>query len=585
MPGPKPASIKELKARGTWRHAYRTKERLAKSIEGRSVERIPCPHSAADVEQICRTAIPFYDPWSQGAEFTFDADEALRRVAWFWDVASHVKGQFAWKCFALEPWEVAIVGNLFGWTDAAGLRRYREAYCSVARKNGKTLLGAGIALQAFLLDDEPGAECYSCAAEREQAALAFDVAKNMVAREPSLEHIKCYQRSIVDEADFRSYKPISAQAHSKHGYNPHFVLSDELHAHNDRELIDVLQSAQGARSQPLMFHITTAGHDRETICWEKYVYAQRVRDNEVHDPRFLPAIWEMPESDDWHDETLWHKANPNLGVSVSVEFLQGECAKAKAIPAYETTFRNLYLNQWVSVTSRWLPMHDWDECAKRLRGDLGGQVCYAGLDLASTRDTCSLVLVFPADDGTVDVVPYFWLPEQNIDRKEQEDRVPYRLWERQGLIELTPGSSTDYDYIRDCIVKASQRYDLRMVGVDPYNARHLLTQLRETYGMREQLVEVRQGAATLNAPMKRLEGFVLEHKIRHGGHPILRWQADCVQVKFDENENARPVKNKSRGRIDGIVALIMGFLMMTESEGVVEEYIWSFDPAEQRVEA
>jgi len=337
-------------------------------------------------------------------------------------------------------------------------------------------------------------------------------------------------------------------------YKPHWVLDDELHAQPNRDLIDVLMSGMGARLQPMTFHITTAGFDRNSICFEKYDYGCKVRDGVIDDRAFLPVIFEVKSDEDWQDEDLWPNANPNLGKSIPWEFLRAEFAKAKESPAFENTFRRLYLDQWTEQESRFITMDRWDACKGALR-PLEGRTCYAGLDLATTTDTTALVLLFPSPDGTYDVLPFFWIPEDNAHERERRDRVPYLTWARQGLIELTPGNRTDYRYVRSRINEITKKYRVKEIAFDPWAATQLAAQLQDEDGMT--MVEFGQGYKSMSEPSKVLIRLLLGNELRHAGHPIMRWQASNVVACEDPAGNVKMNKAKSAARIDGIVAMVM----------------------------
>jgi len=525
-------------------------------------------HSAKQVETYCRDLVPGYDPWpTAGPGDIFDVKAACYIVDFFNDYIRHVEGHMAGRPYLLEPHEVAVVGNAFGWKRDDGTRRFREVYEQIGRKNSKTTLGAGCCNFVLHCDNEPGAQVISCAADREQASLAFSIAKKMTKADTDLDaasHV--YQKSIVRGGSY--YKAISADAHTKHGYNPHFVLDDELHAQPNRDLIDVLTTGMGARRQPMMFHITTAGYDRNSICFEKYDYACKVRDGIIDDRAFLPVIYEVAPDEDWQDESLWPKANPNLGKSVSWEFLRAEYAKAKESPAFENTFRRLYLDQWTEQESRWISMDRWDACAGAVV-DGAGRKCYAGLDLATTTDTTALVLVFFDADGIYDVMPFFWVPEENAHKRERRDRVPYLTWARQGFVELTPGNVTDYSFIRSRINALAKKYKVKEIAYDPWNATQFATQLQDEDGFK--MIEFRQGFKTMSEPAKLLERLVLSERIRHGANPVLRWQASNVVATQDPAGNIKLDKQKSRERIDGVVALVMALgraMLQTERKSV-----------------
>lgn len=478
-------------------------------------------------------------------------------VRFFERLLRHPKGPMAGQPFLLEEWQRKIVQDIFGTRDQrTGLRRYRRAYLELPRGSGKTSLAAGIALLLLVADNEPGAEIFGAAADREQARLAFDIAKAMVEDSPYLRRIvKAYRHSLVVESTRSVYRVLSAEAYSKHGLNPHGIIFDELHAQPNRELYDVLNTAMGKRSQPLMMMITTAGYDRNSICWQQHEYARQVAEGIIDDPTYYPAIWAAPMDADWTAPETWRMANPNWGVSVQPEFLAQECEVAKSTPAYQNTFRRLYLNQWVQQESRWIDMAAWDACNGALP-NLSGRLCYGGLDLASTTDIAALVLAFPPErEGEpLYLLPIFWIPQEAMIERERRDRAPYATWVRQGLVEATPGNVIDYAYIRQRINELAAEYNLREIAFDPWNATQLSVQLQDD-GI--QMIAMRQGFASLSAPSKELLRLVMSRGVAHGGHPVLRWMADNVTVKSDPAGNIKPDKARSTNRIDGIVAAIM----------------------------
>lgn len=501
----------------------------------------------------------------RAAPFFRDERAAVGAVRFFERLLLHPKGPQAGRPFRLEPWQREIVQALFGEKDRrSGLRRYRRAYIEVPRGNGKSTWAAGLALLLLLADGEPAAEIFSAAADRDQARIVFDTAKAMVEDSPHLRKLaQVYRHSMVVESTRSVYRVLSAEAYSKHGLNPHAIIFDELHAQPDRELYDVLNTAMGKRAQPLMIMITTAGYDRESICWQQHEYARQVAEGIIDDPTFLPAIFAAGQEDDWTSPAVWERANPNWGVSVQPEFIEREYQTALASPTYQNTFRRLYLNQWTQQENRWIDMGAWDACGGALP-DLAGRVCYGGLDLASTTDIAALVLAFPpgtrgegrgAEEEPVWwLMPFFWIPEEKMIERERRDRVPYSTWVRQGLVTATPGNVIDYGYIRNQINELAARYDVREIAYDPWNATQLSIELQ---GDGVLMVEMRQGFASLSAPSKELLRLVLAGGVAHGGNPVLRWMADNVAAKQDPAGNVKPDKSKSTNRIDGIVAAIM----------------------------
>jgi len=492
------------------------------------------------------------------AEYWFDEQAAAVAVAFFERLLVHVKGEWAGQPFLLLPWQKKIVRDVFGWKRPDGTRRYRTVYIEVPRKNGKSNLAAGLALYMLFLDDEPGAEIYSAAADTDQAAIVFDLAKQMVEASPALEaRSEVYKRSIVVPATRSVYRVVSADAYTKHGFNAHGVVFDELHAQPNRELWDVLTTATGARRQPLVIAITTAGYDRESICWEQHEYARKVAEGIIEDDTFYPAIWAADEDDDWLDEEVWKKANPSLGHTLKWEYLRGEARRAQQSPAYQNTFRRLHLNQWTQQETRWLPMEAWNACAHEVDEEaLAGWVGYGGLDLASSVDIAAFEIVFPPrEEGDLwRVVSRFWIPEENIVERARRDRVPYDAWVRDGYITATPGNVIDYAFIMAEIERLGEMYDIREIAFDRWGAVQISTALEER-GFT--MVQFGQGFRSMSPPTKELLRLVLEGKIAHGGHPVLRWMADNLVVDTDPAGNVKPNKKKSREKIDGMVALIM----------------------------
>jgi len=465
---------------------------------------------------------------------------------------THAKGERGGKPFLLEPWQQTYVRALFYAPN--GQRKIRTSLLAVGRKNGKSTLAAGLALK-LLLEPEPGVEVYSVAAARDQARLVFDTARIAVEQSPVLsQFLKVYRNAIVCERTHGTYKALSAEAGIQHGLSPHGVIFDELHAQPNRELVDVMATSMGARRQPLMVYITTAGYDRKSVCWEVWKYAEAVATGAVKDESFLPAIYAADAADDWQSEKTWAKANPNLGVSVKVDFLRSECARAIEMPAYENTFRQLYLNQWTEQDKRWLRMDHWAQGNKPCPVDLTGRECWAGLDLATTYDTTALVLLFPLEDGTYWVEPHFWIPSENMQARVRRDKVPYDMWHKQGRLHVTDGNVTDYDRVRSDINALATQYQLRGVAIDRWNATQLATQLQ---GDGRNVIGFGQGYGSMSAPAKRTEALCVAGKLLHGGHPVLTWQAGNVAIQSDYAGNIKPSKAKSTERIDGIVSLVM----------------------------
>ena len=496
---------------------------------------------------------------------TSAADRAVKLI----NGLTHTSGPFGGQPFNLRPWqEKQIVRPLFK-TRQDGLRQYRTCLLMLPRKNGKSELAAALAIYFLLFDGEVGGQVYSAAADKEQAALVFNVAAQMIRNDPEL-HAVCEiidsQKRIVHRASGSFYRAISAEAYSKHGFNASVVIYDELHAAPNRELWDVLATSQGARAQPLMLAITTAGYDRHSILWELYSHAKKVKENPSLDPTFLPILFEAPIGADWTDRKVWAKANPALGDFRSLEEMQSLFARAKEIPAQENTFRRLYLNQWTEQASRWLSLADWDKCHQPIdRASLRGRRCYIGIDLSSTRDLTALAAVFPSDDG-FDVLMRFFVPKENIAERVRRDRVPYDQWEREGHLTATPGNVVDYEAVRQALIEWAGEFDVREVAYDPWNATDLVTRLEAQDGFT--CVQMRQGFASLSAPTKSLEKAVLSRTIRHDGHPVLRWNVSNIVIESDPSGNLKLSKKLKTERIDGAAALVNAVARMDVNSAV-----------------
>lgn len=419
-----------------------------------------------------------------------------------------------------------------------------------------TTIAAGIALAVLFLDQEWGAEIYSAAADRQQANICFSIAQQMINNNKVLDsRCKVHRNKIFLDSTGSSYQAVSAEAHTKHGFNAHCIIFDELHAQPNRELWDVLHTSTGSRTQPILFAITTAGYDKTSICYEVHSYAKKVRDGQIKDESFLPIIYGADDGDDWREPKVWAKANPGLGISVRLDYIERECEKAKELPSYENTFRMLHLNQWVESQERWISSEAWNKCVGRIDlGELEGRACYAGLDLSSTQDMTALVLAF--DYGTrVKLLPFFWIPEEGIFKRSRKDKVPYEEWQKRGLLENNPGGAIDYELVLRKIYQLAEIYEIREIAVDKWNAQHVMTKLDDR-GMNVVPVASSNISYISGATME-FERLVLSQELEHGNHPILSWCLGNTVVKMNSDGRVRPDKEKSTEKIDGISASIL----------------------------
>lgn len=502
-----------------------------------------------------------YTPTSFMAENSHYDKEAADFAVMFIESLCHTKGTWAGKKFELIDWQERIIRDLFGVLKPNGYRQFNTAYVEIPKKQGKSELAAAVALLLCCGDGEERAEVYGCAADRQQATIVFDVAADMVRMCPALNKrvkILASQKRIIYEPTNSFYQVLSAEAYSKHGFNIHGVVFDELHTQPNRKLFDVMTKGSGdARMQPLYFLITTAGTDTNSICYETHQKAKDILDGRKIDPTFYPVIYGANESDDWTDPAVWRKANPSLDITVGIDKVEAACNSAKQNPGEENSFRQLRLNQWVKQAVRWMPMEKWDACAFPIDEDeLGGRVCYGGLDLSSTTDITAFVLVFPPldEEDKYIVLPYFWVPEDTLDLRVRRDHVPYEVWEKQGRLETTEGNVIHYGYIEKFIQRLGEKFNIREIAFDRWGAVQMVQNL-EVMGFT--VVPFGQGFKDMSPPTKELMKLVLEKRIAHGGHPVLRWMMDNIYIRTDPAGNIKADKEKSTEKIDGAVATIM----------------------------
>jgi phage terminase large subunit-like protein len=499
----------------------------------------------------------------EGIGYYFSQQHADHAVEFIEKHLVHSKGRWAGQNFKLLDWQrVEVIEELFGWLRVEdNLRRYRVGYITTPKKNGKSTLLAGIGLYLLVADQEAGAEVYGCGVDGNVASIVFREAASMVRASPLLARrleIIDSRKTIANVARSSFYKVLAGDAFRAEGLNIHGLLFDELHAQRDRRLWDSLRYGGASRSQPLLLTITTAGFDRNSICYEQYSYAKKVRADWTIDPTFYYFLNEAEEDDDWTSPAVWAKANASWGITINPEDFAQEFKEAELSNTKENSFRRYRLNQWTQQEMRWLKIEDWQACAVAPRNLLDGRECYCGLDLAATTDTTAFVAVFPDEDGTYDVLCRFWIPQENAERRSRRDKVPYEVWASNPAtgLTMTPGNVCDFDVVRRDINEFASRYNVRCIGLDRWGATQLATQLA---GDGIELVGYAQSFAAMSGPSKLLENLVISRKIRHSGNPVLSWMAGNVSVSTNSNGDIKPTKPKpnSAERIDGIVSLVM----------------------------
>lgn len=519
--------------------------------------------------------------WREG-DYWFDERNAEAAVRFFADNLCFTDGEWAARPFVLEDWQQDdIIRPVFGWKSSDGTRRYRRVYVWVPRKNGKTELAAGVALLALLGDGEIGGQVYAIAKDKDQASIVFDKATTMVRMSKTIGDLETFKTSIYDPSLNASFKPLSGRPTGKHGLSASGLIGDEIHEWETGDLYQFVHDSTGSRRQPLEFLISTAGkkggYGEEA--WEE---CEKIRSGVIDDPQTLVVIYAADPEDDWTDPEVWKKANPNLGVSKKLEWMQAECRRARQLPRLANGFKNYQLNIWTDQAAVWLPVDalddegnafGWDHCVgpvpwQKLDDHLAGKVCFGGLDLSSVNDLSALVWWFPPQDGlpVPAVVARFFKPKGLLRQHSERDRLPYDRWAEAGALTATDGNVVDYSFIREQIYQDAERFRIAFAGqyklepgqgglaIDRWNATETAIRLQEE-GL--PVVLYGQGYASMNAPSKDIEALVLRNGLHHGGHPILRQHVRVVTVDENPAGDIKPSKAKAKTRIDGVVAMVM----------------------------
>lgn len=521
--------------------------------------------------------IPNYSPTETATEgMYFDYEEAQRALDFFEVHLKYVRGEKAGTPFILEPWQKSIVVNLFGWKREDGSRRYSQTFIFIPRKNGKSFLIAGILTYICFCSGEPGSQVFSAAASREQASLIYNDMSAMIERNPSLLRrsnlTKAYKKIEIQSKEKCIFKSLSSEGKVLHGLDIYALCIDELHCISDREYLAALTTAQGARKNPLTIYITTAGvYEPHSPCYEKYDYSKKIIEGTLQDSSFLPVIYEADKEKDWREPETWKQANPNLGVSVSMDYLEKKCEEAKALPSEENNFKRLHLNLWTEQLDRWLPMDKWNACPVLPVPDDKALEWYGGLDLSQNIDLTCFSLVAQDKDGITHVKTFPFIPKDNITRREERDKVPFSVWAKDGYIELTEGDCIDHEYIRKRILELAKTHTIKEIAIDRKFAGQIINQLIAD-GF--EVVPFGQGTVSMNSPCKHLERLILQKKINHTNHPVLNWCISNVTVKPDSHENIAPDKEKSIERIDAVVSMLMALGRLIQEDLTITESVY-----------
>lgn len=520
----------------------------------------------------------FVDDLNHGHErgLVFSPEKA-QDILDYYDLTPHIKGEWAGQPIVPSDWQTFALVNIYGWLREDGLRRFRTVYIEVARKNGKSTFVAPLGLYMLKEDGEAGSEIYSCATSRDQARIIFDTARDMTRQSSLRYHLQAYNHSVCHEASASSFKPLASDSDTLEGKNTHLCLIDELHAHKNRRVYDVMELSLAARSQPLLIAITTAGDDRTGICYEVRSYLTKVLDRVFDDDSFFGLIYTLDEPERWTDPNEWIKANPNLGVSVKVEDMHRLCNKAQQTPSAANEFKRKRLDIWCNAESAYFNMECWHQCPALVSdAELQRWPCYIGLDLSSKLDITAMVAVWPADSRHYYIRYHFWLPESvvNPDRtgKAHHIQTLYQTWAKAGHITLTPGQIIDYTVIRATVVEWARRYDVAEIAYDPWGATQLATQLQEED--RLTVIDVAQSTKNFSEAMKETEAVLIDGRLHHDGNPAMAWMMSNVTARVDRNDNVFPNKEHDDNKIDGPVALFLAMnraLVHQEEDSVYDE--------------
>ena len=542
-------------------HKIRTVyEKLKKDLDGETIERVN--KETGEIEKI---------------EYIFDYQKARRPIEFLEKFCHHSKGKWAGKPVKLELWQKAMIEAVYGFVNKeTGLRKYRKLVLFVAKKNGKSFMASGLGLYGLTSDGEGGAEVYSVATTRDQAKIVWQEAKNMVGKSPALKK-RCRRTisGIFYDKENAWFSPLASKTDSLDGKNPYYVIEDEVWAWDDLGMITIMEDGVSAREQPLILEASTMGTVREKVFDSEYSYCERVikgylgEPDGIKDETILPIIYELDDKKEWQNEESWYKANPNLGVSKGIDYLRNKVQKALNDPTQLTNLLCKDFNIRQNDVTRWLRFEELNNEKKQT--SFRDCYCVGGCDLSSTTDlTCATLMGLV--DGELNVKQMYFLPSTNLEAKINEDKIPYDKWIEQGWLRISDGTKVNYTDVTNWFLEQVREFDLRplWVGYDSWNAQYWKDEMKNN-GF--DMVEVRQGAKTMSAPMKQLRGDLIDKKVNYDNNPILKWCLSNLSIKQDENENIRPVKEKVRQRIDGAVSLIDAYVVYCEHEQEYKNYI------------
>lgn len=527
---------------------------LALKVPAGKYHRLACVRHVRDRERERTPEFPFYLDMSRAERFYR-----------FAELLKHYKGEWAGQPIKLQPYQRFRLGSIFGWRHMdTGLRRFRTAYNEIPRKNGKSLEAAIVALYVTFFDGEPGAEGYCFATKRDQSKIVFKDCKQLIRTSAELRsRLTVLVANINCESTASKLEPLGADRDSSDGLNPNLIINDEFHAQKTRGMLDVMETATGARQQPLNFQITTAGADPFTPCGDQHDYACKILDGVLTDDTFFAFIAHMDEGDDWTAEATWRKANPNYGISNNPAEFRALVTKAIAMPAAAAAFQQKLLNVWVNTDAPWLSLEGWRRGQSTwLPESLKGERCYLGIDLSSKIDLTAVVALFPPTDKRLRwrILPWVLTPEETLDIRAHRDRAPYRQWVNAGYLLTNPGNQIDQDRVLQIVRDAKALFDVQQIGVDPWNTGNISKALTD---IGFEVIDIPQTIQQMSQPSKEFEADVLDGNVDAGGNPLMQWSIANVVVQRDNKDNIYPIKKRSRGRIDPVIAALIARKLAT----------------------